>query len=138
MNDSRQSFAPHVVLILIQFMFGTFPVIGKVVLQTVPPMALVGFRIGITALILLTIQRLRGDLHPAERKDYRTFLILSFFGVSLNQLFFVGGLSLTKASNTSILAITIPIFALITGIIIGVERLRLVKFFGILLAAIGV
>ncbi len=138
MTDSRHALAPHFVLLLIQLMFGTFPVIGKVVLQTVPPIALVGFRVGITAAILLSIQGLRGNLHPKDRKDYWWFLLLSFFGVSLNQLFFVSGLSLTKASNTSILAVTIPIFALIIGTIFGVEKLRLIKVLGILVAAIGV
>jgi drug/metabolite transporter (DMT)-like permease len=138
MNEARPTFAPHLVLLLIQLMFGVFPVMGKVVLQTVPPFALVGFRIGITAAILLTVQRLRGDLHPLKKRDYWTFFILSFFGVSLNQMFFVGGLSLTKASNTSILAVTIPIFALIMATIVGAEKLRVIKVFGIFLAALGV
>ncbi len=139
MNDLRQkSYAPHLVLVLIQLMFGTFPVLGKVVLQSIPPIALVGFRVGITALILVTVQRFKGNLRPRETKDYWRFLLLSFFGVSINQLLFVNGLSLTKASNTSLLAVTIPIFALIIGSIGGVEKLRALKIFGIIVALGGV
>jgi drug/metabolite transporter (DMT)-like permease len=64
--------------------------------------------------------------------------VLSLFGVTFNQLLFITGLSLTKASNTSLLAVTIPIFTVVVSSILGTERARPVKFFGILLAAVGV
>ena len=53
-------------------------------------------------------------------------------------MFFVRGLSLTKASNASLLSVTIPIFTLTVGAILGVEKLRSVKVVGIVLAAVGV
>jgi drug/metabolite transporter (DMT)-like permease len=53
-------------------------------------------------------------------------------------LLFVTGLSLTKAANSSLLASTIPIFALTVGAIIGTERLRPLKIAGIVLALTGV
>lgn len=112
--------------------------IGKVVLAVLPAVALVGFRVGITALILFVVQWLRGRLWLRERSDYRRLAVLSLFGVTFNQLLFIGGLSLTKASNTSLLAVTIPIFTIAIGAVIGTERLRLVKSVGIVLAAIGV
>ncbi len=114
------------------------PVVGKVVLKTIPPVALVGFRVGITALALFLFQKYRGNLRLAEKKDYWRFFVLSLFGITLNQILFVTGLSLTKASNTSLLAVTIPIFTLSIGAIWGVERLRKLKIVGIILAAIGV
>jgi drug/metabolite transporter (DMT)-like permease len=64
--------------------------------------------------------------------------LLSLFGVVLNQLFFIGGLSLTTASNTSLLAVMIPVFALAVGSLLGFERLTKIKVIGIVLAAIGV
>jgi drug/metabolite transporter (DMT)-like permease len=63
---------------------------------------------------------------------------LSFFGVTLNQFLFISGLALTKASNTSLLAVTIPIFALTVGSVLGIEKLRSLAIFGIIAAAIGV
>jgi drug/metabolite transporter (DMT)-like permease len=63
---------------------------------------------------------------------------LSFFGVTLNQFLFISGLALTKASNTSLLAVTIPIFALTVGSVLGIEKLRSLTIFGIAAAAIGV
>ncbi|MDQ3491181.1 MAG: DMT family transporter [Pyrinomonadaceae bacterium] len=132
------SYAPHLALLAVQLFFGTLPVIGKVVLAVIPSVALVGFRVGITAFLLFVFQRSRGNLRLDERGDYFRLAFLSIFGVTINQLLFVGGLSLTKASNTSLLAVTIPIFALTIGAVWGVEKLRAVKVFGIVLAAFGV
>lgn len=133
-----KSYAPHLALLLTQFFFGSLPVIGKVVLKTIPAFALVGFRIGIAAIVLYFFQRFRGSLRLENRADYCRLFVLSIFGISLNQILFISGLSLTKASNSSLLAVTIPIFALSVGSILGVERLRLVKILGIITAAIGV
>lgn len=121
-----------------QVFFGTLPVIAKVVLKTMPAVSLVGARIGITAVALYIFQRFRGNLRLDDPKDYWRMAVLSLFGVTFNQLLFIGGLSLTKASNTSLLAVTIPIFAITVSSILGVEKLRAVKIAGIVLAAVGV
>jgi drug/metabolite transporter (DMT)-like permease len=89
-------------------------------------------------LVLVIFQAFRGRLWLQEKSDYWRLAVLSLFGVTFNQLLFITGLSLTKASNTSLLAVTIPIFALTAGAIAGFERLRGIKMIGITLAAIGV
>ncbi|HEY0657140.1 MAG TPA: DMT family transporter [Pyrinomonadaceae bacterium] len=138
LNESQSKYAPHLALFAVQLTFGSLPVIGKIVLKTIPSLAVVGFRVGLTALVLYLVQRYRGNLRLNDKKDYWRFAVLSFFGVTLNQIFFVTGLSLTKASNTSLLAVTIPIFALLIGAVLGIERLRKIKIAGIILAAAGV
>ncbi|HYP51862.1 MAG TPA: DMT family transporter [Pyrinomonadaceae bacterium] len=137
-KTSAPNLAPHLALLLVQITFGSLPVIGKVVLKIIPSFAVVGFRVGITALALFLFQRFRGDLKLEKRGDYRRFAVLSFFGVTLNQFLFISGLSLTKASNTSLLAVTIPIFALTVGSVFGVEKLRAAAILGIIVAAAGV
>jgi drug/metabolite transporter (DMT)-like permease len=133
-----ESLPPHIALLVVQLTFGTLPVVGKIVLKTIPSFALVGFRIGITALALYLVQRYRGNLRLADKKDYLKFAILSLFGVTLNQIFFITGLSLTKASNASLLAVTIPIFALSFGAVSGIEKISKIKTAGIVIAALGV
>lgn len=128
----------YIALLAVQAFFGSLPVIGKIVLAVLPPVALVGFRVGITAAVLFVVQLIRGRLWLKDRSDYKRLAILSLFGITFNQLLFITGLSLTKASNTSLLAVTIPIFAISIGAIIGVERLRAIKVIGIVLAAVGV
>jgi drug/metabolite transporter (DMT)-like permease len=130
--------APHLALLGVQVLFGSLPVIAKVVLKVVPAASLVGFRVGITAMVLAIIQVARGRFWLKEKSDYWKLAVLSLFGVVFNQLFFVTGLSLTKASNTSLLAATIPIFTVIVSSTLGTERPRATKFIGVALAAAGV
>ncbi len=137
-KTTKSDLRPHAALLGVQIFFGSLPVIGKVVLAAIPAVALVGFRVGITALILVVVQTYRRRLWLKDQADYKRLAILSLFGITFNQLLFIGGLSLTKASNTSLLAVTIPIFTITIGAIIGTERLRLVKAIGIALAAAGV
>ena len=137
-SETNKDFTPYLALIVVQFCFGTGVVAGKIVLRVIPAIGLVGFRIGITTLALVVFQALRGRFWLKEKEDYPRLAILSLFGVTLNQLFFIGGLSLTKASNAALIAVTIPIFAMAVGAIAGIERLRAIKVAGILLAAGGV
>ncbi|HRI04220.1 MAG TPA: DMT family transporter [Pyrinomonadaceae bacterium] len=138
MENQEKSTAPFLALIPAQLLFGSLPVIGKIVLAVLPPMALVGIRVAITAAILFIIQAFRGRIWLKEKGDYWRFAALSLFGVVFNQLFFIGGLSLTTASNTSLLAVMIPVFALAVGSIAGFEKLTAIKIIGILFAAVGV
>jgi len=128
----------YIALLGVQVFFGSLPVIGKVVLAALPAMSLVGFRVGITAIVLFAVQLYRGRLWLKIRSDYLRLAVLSLFGVVFNQLLFIGGLSRTKASNTSLLAVTIPIFTLIVASLAGSERLARTKVIGIALAAAGI
>ena len=138
MPDQERSTGPYFALAGVQILFGSLPVIGKVVLKSIPAISLVGFRVGIAAIVLVIIQGSRGRFWLKDKRDYFRLAVLSLFGVTINQLLFISGLSLTKASNTSLLAVTIPIFAMSVGAILGTERLRTGKILGIILAAIGV
>jgi len=137
-SEQQHRSSPYAALLAAQVFFGSLPVIGKVVLKTVPAVAVVGFRVGVTAAALIIFQAIRGRFWLVNKNDYWRLGVLSLFGVTFNQLLFITGLSLTKASNTSLLAVTIPVFALTVGAIIGAERLTFVKIVGIVLAAVGV
>ena len=135
---SRSNYSPIAALIGVQLLFGSLPVIAKIVLAVMPAVALVGFRVSITAVALVIVQAVRKRLWLNDRSDYWRLGVLSLFGVTLNQLLFIGGLSRTKASNTSLLAVTIPIFTLAVSAILGKERITLAKAVGIVLASMGV
>lgn len=135
-ND--EELRPHIALLLVQVFFGTSTVLGKVALGSFPPFAIVGFRIGGAALAFGLLQRLRGSLALDSRRDYLRFAFFSIFGISVNQLLFFTGLSLTSAVNTSLIAVTIPIFTFIVSSVAGHDRLSKFKWLGIALAASGV
>ena len=137
-SHSSRKFAPHFVLFAVQIMFGSAPVLGKAALQIFPSQAIVGFRVAGSALAFCFLQSLRRDFWLEKQSHYFYFALYSFFGVILNQLFFFKGLSLTTATNTSLLAVTIPVFALLISLIFGYDKLSWLKISGVILAACGV
>ncbi|MFT3744582.1 MAG: DMT family transporter [Pyrinomonadaceae bacterium] len=138
MPDNERSIAPYLALVGVQLSFGSFPVFGKIALTVIPAVGLVGFRVGLTALIFVIVQSFRRRFWLKDRIDYLKLFGISFLAVTFNQLLFTTGLSLTKASNASLISVTIPIFALTVGYVLGSEILRPVKVLGIIIACTGV
>lgn len=130
--------APHLALIAVQVLFATWPIVGKIALNTVPPVALVGFRVAGAAIMLLTIAGIRGTLQPIRKADWPLLILSSLLGLVLNQLLFTKGLSLTTAINATLLTTTIPIFTLLVGVLLGTDRVTLRRLVGIALAGGGV
>lgn len=137
-KSDESDFAPHIALLAVQLMFGSAPVLGKAALLAFPSFAIVGFRVGGAALAFYFLQRFRGNLALDRREDYLYFAVFSFFGVALNQLLFFKGLQLTTATNTSLLAVMIPVFTFLISAFIGIEKLTRRKILGIMIAALGV
>ena len=136
--EDKKSVAPHVALFAVQVFFGSATVLGKFALLAFPPFALVGFRIGGAALAFYVLQRFRGTFALDSGKDYLRFALFALIGISLNQVLFFKGLSLTTAVNTSLISVTIPIFTILASSLIGSDNLTARKIAGIALAAFGV
>lgn len=134
----EKTYAPHVALVAVQLFFGSSAVLGKYCLLHFPAFAIVGFRVGGAALAFYILQRFRGSLALERRRDYLLFALFSCFGVILNQIFFFKGLSLTTATNTSLLAVMIPVFAFAVSAAIGNDKVSWRKVLGIIIAACGV
>lgn len=130
--------APHLALVAVQLMFGSWPIAGKIALRVLPSTGLVAFRITGAALIFIILQRILGQMRIPARKDLAWMALYSLLGVVLNQFLFVKGLSLTTVINATLLGTTIPVFTLLVSIIFGYDSLSLRKALGIVLAAAGV
>jgi drug/metabolite transporter (DMT)-like permease len=130
--------APHLALIAVQLMFGSWPIIGKIALRALPSTGIVALRICGAAIVLLILQKTLGQLRIPAHRDLAWLALYSLLGVVLNQLLFVKGLSLTTVIDATLLGTTIPVFTLLVSIIFGFDRLSLRKIAGILLAAAGV
>jgi drug/metabolite transporter (DMT)-like permease len=130
--------APHLALIGVQVMFGTWPIFGKIALRSMSSVSLVGFRIFGAALVFTLLQRKLGELRQLPKRVLAWLVLSSLLGVVINQLFFVKGLSLTTAINATLLTTTIPVFTLAVSIALGYDRPSLRNILGIALAAAGV
>lgn len=130
--------APHLALIAVQLMFGSWPIFGKIALRAFSSAGLVAFRVAGAALAFVIIQSAAGRVKITRVSDYWRFALYSLLGVVLNQLLFVKGLEMTTVVNATLLSTTIPIFALLVSITLGFDRITLTKVVGIVLAAAGV
>lgn len=133
-----RALAPHLALIAVQVMFGTWPIFGKIALRTLSSTSLVGFRILGAAIIFSLFQRKLGELRRLPRRVLAWVALSSLLGVVFNQLLFVKGLSLTTAINATLLTTTIPIFTLVVSIALGYDRASIRNVLGIGIAAAGV
>lgn len=133
-----QGLTPHLALVAVQFMFGTWPLIGKVALRSLSTTSLVGFRILGAAVVFSLLQRKVGELFRLPKRVIGWLLLSSLLGVVVNQLVFVKGLSLTTAINATLLTTTVPVFILTVSILMGYDRASLRHVLGIALAAGGV
>lgn len=130
--------APHLALIAVQLIFGTWPIIGKIALRSLTTPQLVALRVVGAAIVLFILRRAFGSLRITRKSDFARLALYSLLGVVLNQLLFVKALTLTTVINATLLGTTIPVFTLIVGILLGNERASLNTVLGILLAACGV
>lgn len=132
------SIAPHLALICVQILFGTWPIVGKIVLRTMSTTNLMFCRLLGAAVVLALIQRRLRPLWTMPKRDLGFIVLCSFLGVFGNQFIYLKGLSNTTVINTTLLSTTIPVFALFVSIILGHDRLTLRRLIGITLAASGV
>ena len=136
-SPQRGSVAPHLALIAVQLMFGSWPIMGKIALRVLPSTGLVALRVGGAAMAFIILQRILGGATISRKSDYVRLALYSLLGVVLNQLLFVKGLSLTTVINATLLGTTIPIFTLLVSIVLGYDQVSFRKALGIALAAAG-
>jgi drug/metabolite transporter (DMT)-like permease len=137
-SRTRAGAGPHVALLAVQLIFGTWPVVGKIALRALPSTGLVAIRVAGAGLAFLLLLRLRGRLTVPSRGDLARLALYSLLGIVLNQFFYVKGIALSTAVNGALFSTSIPVFTLLVGALLGHEKLSARAAFGVLLAAAGV
>lgn len=127
----------HIALFAAQIIYALNYSIAKGLMpEFIGPMSIVFFRvIGAAALFWLT--SLFVETQIVEKKDMLKMLWLALFGVVINQIFFIYGLSITSPINSSIIMISNPIMVFIFTLMVLKERITSLKVSGLALAIIG-
>jgi drug/metabolite transporter (DMT)-like permease len=115
--------------------------IGKVALREFPAMLLVGIRTSIAAAFMLPIYFWQHRGKPESWRNTNDFwwlLVLGIFGVVLNQVFYVLGLSLTSVVHAAIIITLTPVLVLLFAAFLKQEDLNVLKIVGMAIAASGV
>lgn len=136
--NKRSGIEPHIALVAVQLIFGTWPIVGKIALRALPSAGLVAFRISGAAVAFLLILWLTGRFTIPRRSDLVRLALYSLLGVVLNQFLFTKGLSLSTVANATLLGTAIPVFTLLVAAVLGYEKITLRAAIGTLIAAAGV
>ncbi len=118
-------------LILVIFIWGSFPILGKIALREIPPSVFVPMRMwlaagGLFVYALLTRQSVR-----IMRADWPRLLLVGVGGWATNQILYMTGLPLTTAGNTGLMVSTTPLFALLFAAALRQDRIGWRQVLGI-------
>ncbi len=125
------------ILLMVVFWSGNY-IAGKIALREFSPLLLAGLRIGLAGLMILPVFALRrGEPRPPASGVGR-LLLLGILGVTLNQLFFIVGLSRTSVAHSALIIGLTPILVLLLACMRGLERMTARKAGGMAIALAGV
>ena len=132
----------HAALWVANIVWGLNAPIGKSVLWSeanpggVNPFALSVYRMVGAALLFWTVSLLLPRERVA-RRDIALLLLASVFGIQLNQMLFLWGLSLTSPIDTSIIATVVPVLTMVLATLFLREPITWLKAGGVFLGCAG-
>ncbi|MDI9513462.1 MAG: DMT family transporter [Clostridiaceae bacterium] len=109
----KNRFLGLLLMFLAIFVWGISFVSTKIVLTELPPVSIAFFRQFVAIVPLLAFMLIRQESFKPDKGDLKLFALASFFGIVLYFVFENTGLTMTTASNASMLAAAIPVFVLI-------------------------
>ena len=99
-----------VTLLVVQLLFGLFPVAAKKAFEEFDPFPVLGLRLGGAAFLLLVLHLVLVKDAIPMRTEWRKVLLLAMLGVVLNMGLFIVGVKLTTAVNAVLVITSIPVF----------------------------
>jgi drug/metabolite transporter (DMT)-like permease len=137
-NKSRAAILTELSLLLAVIFLGTNPVAVKLAVLEVPPLPFVTIRFILAGLLLLLVALLLGRGREVGRKDLLVMAGVGFVGVGVNNVAFTLGVSMTTASETALIYAAVPIWGILLGLALGLERPTIWGIVGVALAFLGV
>ena len=125
-------------LVLAAVFWGSNYAATKYAAETVPPLVIVGLRFTLGGVLLLGVLRFLDPESRLRREDILPMAALGCFGVATAQTSFTFGVSMTSASNTGLIFATAPVWGLLLGFALGLERPTGRGVLGVLLSILGI
>jgi len=114
----------------------TFTVAKDVMKTAVPSFAFVLMRVS-GAMVVFWLLSIFLPTEKIDKKDYAKFFVAAMFGIGINMMSFLTGLSYTTPISASVLMITTPIFVMIFSFIFLKNPINKYKIMGVLVGMIG-
>jgi drug/metabolite transporter (DMT)-like permease len=135
----RQARAKAIVaLTLVQLFFGIHYFAAKILLQEISPRPWAALRAAAATVVIFAVVLLLRRPLPRAPRDWALLALYSLFGVVINQLCFIEGLSRTTATHSSILITAIPVGTLLFAVLLRRETLTAGRGLALVLSTVGV
>ena len=130
--------ATEVSLVLAATFWGLNFAVTKYAAASIPPLSLVALRFTVGGLLLFLVLRLLEPKSRLARRDLIPMAALGCFGVATAQTGFTFGVSLSSAGSTGLIFATAPVWGLLLGAMLGLERPTWKGVLGVGLSIVGV
>jgi drug/metabolite transporter (DMT)-like permease len=138
-NQKSPTFSgTDLMLIMMSVVWGLNFTAIKGALADFQPLTFNAIRFGTSSLFLLSLLWLRERSIGVKRKDLLRFVLLAIIGNTAYQLFFINGIALTTATNGALILATTPIFIILFGVLLDVEKVTSRVVQGVILSFLGV
>lgn len=126
-----------VALLLVQVFFSGLPIAAKLALREMSSPAIALLRVSVAAIFFVIIHELTVRERIRSARDYLRLAAYSLMGVSMNQLLYITGLTMTTATSAQMLITGGPALTLMVAMLWGKEAPTPAKWLGIGLAGAG-
>jgi drug/metabolite transporter (DMT)-like permease len=137
-EKNRAAVLTEVVLILAAIFWGLNFAATKYAADFLPQLFIVAFRFIGGGLLLLFVLRILEPQSRLRRKDILPMAALGCFGIGAAQTAFTFGISLTSAASTGLVFTTAPVWGMVLGFLLGLERPSWMGIIGVGLCILGV
>jgi drug/metabolite transporter (DMT)-like permease len=137
-EKSRAALLTEVALIFAAIFWGLNFAATKYAADFVPQLFIVAFRFIGGGLLLLLVLRILEPESRLRRKDILPMAGLGCFGIGAAQTAFTFGISLTSAASTGLVFTTAPVWGMVLGFVLGLERPSWRGVVGVGLCILGV
>ena len=137
-GKDRAALLTETSLILAAVFWGTNYAATKFAALSIPPISVVAIRFLVGGLLMYTALRILEPESKLARKDLLPMAGLGCLGVAIGQTTFTFGVSLTSAANTGFIFATAPVWGLLFGFVLGLERPTWRAISGVGLSILGV
>lgn len=130
----------HLLMLLGTFFWSSNIIAGKIVLHSMSPMALAQIRVTGAAAIFLALFALWRGRQPLRisRREWGYLALAALFGITLNQILFISGISKTSGAHAGLIVALGPVMVLILSCAMGLEALTILKSVGAAISLAGV
>ena len=136
--EDRTATLTEASLLLAVLFLGTNPVAVKIAVAELPSLPFVATRFTVAGLLLLGLVALLDTGGRPNKRDLVSMAGVGLVGVGANNVAFTLGVGMTAASTTALLYAAVPVWGILLGLALGLEKPTLRGLSGVCLAFVGV